>query len=74
MDQFTKQLLEELDARIWYYTRYEPTNTSEISFMKNVRTYIANKEKTRPICNMGGGCAHSIKCQSQGHCEYPDTL
>ena len=23
------------------------------------------------VCNMGGGCAHSIKCQSQGHCEYP---
>lgn len=22
-------------------------------------------------CNMGGGCAHSIKCRGQGHCEYP---
>lgn len=21
-------------------------------------------------CKMGGGCAHSIKCKGQGHCEY----
>jgi len=74
MDQFTERLLEELDNRIHYLTQYQPTDTGTISFMESVRTYIANKEKARPICNMGGGCAHSIKCQSQGHCEYPDTI
>jgi len=78
-DGFTEQRLRELKtelADVYIYLR-----VLEAFYGMNMDLHATEKMKivaTRQFaqpknftCNMGTGCAHHIKCQAQGHCEYP---
>ena len=41
--------------------------------VREIAALRAAEQPARYACKMSGGCAHSIKCHSQGRCEYEST-
>ncbi len=63
--------VEEPTAGCTCYTHPITGDPSTRERREQCPVHRALSPNVEPTCNMGGGCAHRIKCNGQGHCEYP---
>ena len=68
------KLADEIEGRL---RRLPPDHVGKILTIPDLECIIAAlraaEQPARYACKMSGGCAHSIKCHSQGRCEYEST-